>query len=125
MNLHGLVAPLVTAINPNVPATLRVSNGTYAVQGDGTRVPSYTDVAVNAQVQAMSAEDLQQVEGLNIQGVLQKVYLYGEADGVVRPTAKGGDLIIISSGVFAGTWLINQNMEQWPDWCSCACTLQN
>ena len=124
MNLHAVANSAIRAVNPNVPATLRVSAG-YATAPDGAQVPAYVAQAVRAQVQALTYKDLVQVSGLNLNGSKCAIYLYGVANGVVRVTAKGGDLLVIASGVYAGTWLIAQNLEQWPDWCKVAATLQD
>lgn len=126
MNLHGIVAPVIGAINPNIPVTLRKSTG-YAIGAGGVQEPQYAaDQPMRGQVQPMSWRDLQQTEGLNLNGTRRKIYLYGTTDGVVRSLRKGGDLIIIETGgVNDGTWLVAQVLEQFADWVSCACTLQN
>lgn len=40
MNLHALAGPIIAAVNPQRPASIRVSNG-YVTAPDLTRVPSY------------------------------------------------------------------------------------
>lgn len=197
MNLHGIVAPLVGAVNPPVPATIRRSSGQGSPSVDGVYDPTFAtpgaftgsiaagvltvsavasgflaagqtvsgsgvvagteiveqlsgaaggagtyrlnrtqtpDVAseamttayvMQAQVQPMTWRDLQQTEGLNLSGTRRKIYLYGSVDSVNRVTRGGGDLIEIASGVNAGVWLVAQVLEQFPDWVSAACTLQN
>jgi hypothetical protein len=125
MNLHGIVSGAIGTVNPHIPGRLRISTGS-STNPDGTRVPTYdAPRGVRLQVQPMSWGDLQQVDWLNKGGERRKIYLYGEADAVVRVNQKGGDLIEIDSGVNRGTWLIVQTLEQFPDWVSCACTLQN
>jgi len=125
MNLHGLVSPVVSAINPQVPATLQISTGSTIAE-DGTRIPTYEKArTVTAQVQPLSSRDLRQLEGLNLGGNLVAIYLYGEVDGLVRSANKGGDLVTLTTPPNAGVWLVNQVLEQWPDWAKCACTLQN
>lgn len=125
MNLHGIVSGAIGAVNPNITGTLSVSTG-YTVANNGKQIPAYDTVAgVRMQIQPMTFRDLQQTDGLNLQGTRRGIYLYGVADGVVRALQKGGDLIVITSGVNAGTWLIAMVLEQWPDWCKVAATLQN
>jgi hypothetical protein len=82
-------------------------------------------MVVQAQIQPITWKDLQQLEGLNLQGTRVKMYLRGEVDAIVRSQNKGGDLITVASGVNVGTWLVAQTMEQFPDWCCVACTLEN
>lgn len=196
MNLHGIVASAISAVNPMLEVDVRISTGPAATAADGTRAPTYAtpgslagaisgttltvtavsagelmvgqlladgsgilaagtritalgtgdggvgtyevnqeqDVAEEAmttslllpgQIQPMTWRDIQQLEGLNIEGVRWKIYLYGEVDGLVRPECKGGDLIIVASGRHQGTWLVAQVLEQWPDWVCAAIVLQN
>jgi hypothetical protein len=85
-----------------------------------------TSLTLQAQIQPMAWKDIQQLEGLNIEGVRWKVFLNGQIDGLVRRERKGGDLIIIPRGHrHAGQWLCVQVLEQWPDWVSAAITLQS
>lgn len=84
-----------------------------------------TSLVMTAQVQPMTWRDLQQTDGLNMNGTRRKVYLRGSVDSVNRVTRGGGDLITIAEGVNAGVWLVAQVLEQFPDWVSAAVTLQN
>lgn len=122
MNLHGLASGAIAAVNPFVPLTWKASIG-YTTNADGTRTPNYAaPVTVMGQVQALQYRDIQQIDGLNLQGTRRKIYFYGEVDGLVRSLSKGGDLILDGQG---NTWLVAMVLEQWPDWCSVAVTLQN
>ncbi len=125
MNLHGIVTPAISAVNPLVAATLRRSNG-YTIAADGTQIPAYTDTVIMVQVQALTFSDLQHLNGLNIQGVRRAVYLNGSALGVVRNLRVGGDLMIFAPGalVEGTTWLVAHVLEEWPDWYKVAITLQ-
>ena len=123
MNLHGIVSTVISAVNPQLPVTLRLSTGTMTTLADGTRVPAYQEVdGVFAQVQAQTYKDIQQLDSLNLQGTRKVVYLSGEIDGLVRATSKGGDLITFPDG---SVWLVALVLEQWPDWVKAAITLQN
>lgn len=124
MNLHGIAGPIIGAVNPNVPATLKISTGS-TTQPDGTPVPTYDTITGTAQVQALSYMDLKQVDGLNLNGTRRAIYFYGAVNGVVRPTQQGGDLIILTDGHNVGTWLTAQVLEQWPDWVKVVATLQD
>ncbi len=124
MNLHSIASGAINAINPFQVASIRQSNG-YTTGSDFTRIPQYINTTITVQVQAMSTGDLRQVEGLNLNGTKRKIYCNGTLAGTVRVTAKGGDIITIASGANAGVWLVATVIEQWPDWCSVAVTLQN
>lgn len=127
MNLHAIVRGAISAINPDVMAMVRRSTGAPTVLADGTQVPTYSDTVVRMQVQALTYSDLQKLDALNIQGVRRAVYLNGAVMGVVRAAQRGGDMLIFPTGTLpeGDTWLCVQALEQWPDWCKIAITLQN
>src|SRR5579871_2481547 len=121
MDRHGLVSGAIAAVNPLVPLTLQVSNG-YTTAADGSRAPSYAaPVTVFGQVHALTYRDLQQVEGLNLNGTRRAIYLEGQENGLVRADNKGGDLITDAAG---NVWLVAMVLEAWPDWTKVAVTLQ-
>lgn len=125
MNLHGIVAPYVAAINPWVTATFRKSQG-YATNPDGSRVPAYA-APVDAQVQKQPLQyrDLVQVDGLNINGEKCALYVTGEYQAVVRSGNEGGDLFTLPDG---SVWLIVMQLENWhmtSSWVKVAAVKQN
>ena len=126
MNLNAVAGPIVAAVNPLTPATVRYSLGS-TTNPDGTQTAKYQQppTPVSAQVQPMSFRDLQQTEHLNLQGTRVSIYLNGELDGIERVNRKGGDLITIASGRHRGVYLVAQVLEQWDDWVKVAATLQN
>lgn len=122
MNLHGIVAGAISAVNPMVPVTVQASTG-YVTGADGKRTPTYAaPVAANGQVQELTTRDLRQLDGLNVQGSMRAIYLDGFVSGAVRVTKQGGDLITFEDG---SVWLTTNVLEQWPDWVKVAVTLQN
>lgn len=122
MNLHGMAVGAISAINPMVKLTVRVSTG-YTTDANHQRVPSYKPpVTVMGQVQPLTWRDIQHLDGLNLQGNRQAVYINGQVDGLVRPDNKGGDLITMEDG---SVWLVVQMLETWPDWCKAAVVLQD
>lgn len=122
MNLHAVASPVVSAVNPMQTLMIQRSAG-YATAADGTQVPTYRKAIYRqGQVQPLSSKDLRQIEGLNLQGDVRAVYIQGRIDGVVRIDSKGGDLITDLDGQ---VWLVNQPLEQWPDWCKVCVTRQN
>lgn len=130
MNLHSIVAPLVSAVNPMVPCSVQVSLGS-AVDTSYNRVPAYAAaVTIEGQVQSLTFRDLQQMEGLNLQGTRRAIYLLGDVEGLVRVDNKGGDLITLPDNT---VWLVAMVLESWlqnnpatdPGWVKVAVTLQN
>lgn len=125
-DLNSIAANIVSAINPWTTVTIQISQGSITSEADGSTVPQFSDpFAINVQVQPIGWKDLQQLNGMNIQGIRWKLYLDGELNGVVRPELKGGDLVNILSGRHKGKWLVNQVLEQWDAWVCAAITLQN
>jgi hypothetical protein len=122
MNLHAIVTNVISSVNPPQAATLLVSNGSVT-NPDGSRVPSYLAAqSVDAQVQALTAREVQHLDSLNIEGVMRAVYLNGFLEGANRALAKGGDIL-----KFGGqTWLVVQVLETWDtdNWCKVAVALQ-
>lgn len=119
MNLHQIVRGAITTVNPDVPGVLKVNSGFTTAPG-GKRVQSYTDVDVMAQMQELSSTDLKQVDAINVQGILQSVYLNGNFNGINRPDQKGGDILIVDGQ----QWLVVKVPELWPDWCRVIVNLQ-
>lgn len=120
MNLHGIVAGAIGTVNPFIDANVYQSTG-YTTAADGSREPSYAaPVAIRLQKQELSFKDLQQVDGLNLQGIFCSVYLAGAIYGVDRGTAGGGDKFTFNGQ----TWLVVAVAEQWPEWCRVILCLQ-
>ena len=124
MNLRGIANGATRAINPNIAATVQVSDGS-TTNPDGSRVPKFAEIPFTAQVQALQYNDMVHLDGLNIQGIRRAIYLNGSIDGINRINKKGGDLVKIAKGANAGTWLVALVLESWANWCKVAVTLQN
>lgn len=126
MNLHAIAAPLVAAVNPFVPGKYLASNG-LTVNADGSQTPGYAaPVSVKIQKQALTYRDLQQLDGINLNGEKAAMYISGDWQGVSRPRSKGGDKVTLDGD--GSVWLVAQVLENWynPDgWTKVAVTLQN
>lgn len=122
MNLHAVVSGAISAVLPPVNLVVQVSTGSVT-NPDGSRTPSYApSQTVSGFVQALQYNDIIQLDALNIQGERRKIYINGQINGLVRVANKGGDLI---TDDFGNIWLVAVVLEDWPDWCSVAVTLQD
>jgi len=122
MNLLSMSRGMIQAVVPAVPLVVQVSTG-ETVNGAGKPTPTYAaPVTVQGNIQPISYKDIQILDGLNLQGTRQRIYLYGHIDGLVRVSNKGGDLITDPDG---NVWLVALVEEQWPTWVACLATLQN
>jgi len=120
MDLRGIANGVSSTVNPNKTVTVRRSTG-YIIGAGRKQVPGYADpVTGPAQIQALDANDIKQLDGLNIQGTVRAIYLRGVLAGVVRPDGTGGDLVEIG----AETWLVVKVLEGWPTWTKAAIVLQ-
>lgn len=132
MNLHAIVRPAINAVNPDREIVwLRSDGGATTTTPSGRRVPAYLEPAeIRAQIQPVAGDDLRHVEYLNLQGVLRKVYAFGDIQGVVRPDLRGGDILQfgLTRGGPVRDWLVSHVLESWtPDtrgWCAVIVTLQ-
>jgi hypothetical protein len=115
-----MAAGAIGAVNPFVPAQYVQSTGTIT-NPDGSRTPSYAaPVDVSIQMQELSFKELQQVQNLNLQGIVRSMYMEGSAYGVYRGAGTGGDKIVYQGQ----TWLVVAVPEQWPDWVKVLVQLQ-
>jgi hypothetical protein len=122
MNLHLIVSGAVGTINLPILLSIAVSTG-YTTASDGTQAPTYAaPVSAYGDMQALSYKDIQQLSGLNIQGVKQKIYINGRIDGLIRSENKGGDLITLPDG---SVYLVSIILEYWDSWCCAGICLQN
>jgi hypothetical protein len=126
MMLRSIVNGAIQGINQDSTVAWVQSTG-YTTASDGTRTPNQVSQAMQANVQALNGTDLRHMDGLNVQGVMRSVYLYGDVEGIVRAQGKGGDLLQfpMTPGGTMQNWLVTQVMETWPTWARVIVTLQN
>ena len=126
MDLRGIANGVSSTVNPNKTVTVRRSTG-YTIGAGRKQVPSYADpVTGPGQIQALDANDIKQLDGLNIQGTIRAIHLRGALAGVIRPEGTGGDLVqtLDGSGNVRETWLVVKVLESWPTWTKAAIVLQ-
>lgn len=122
MDLRSLANAVSSTVNPNETVSVLRSTG-YTVGAGAKQVPSYaTPVSGPCQVQALDADDIKQLDGLNIQGVIRAIYLRGTLAGVIRPDGTGGDIVKRKNDT--ETWLVVRVLESWPDWTKAAIVRQ-
>ena len=79
-------------------------------------------------MQALDGDDLAQINGLNIQGAIRAMYLYGSIAGVVRQDSSPQSHVIFTSNEAGVTkereWGVFKVLETWPTWCKVAIVYQ-
>ena len=127
MDLRGIANGVTSTVNPNQTVTVLRSTG-YTIGAGRRQVPGYAaPITGPGQIQALDANDIKQLDGLNIQGTIRAIYLRGVLAGVIRPDGTGGDIIQIkdpTTGDVLETWLVVKVLEGWPTWTKAAIVLQ-
>lgn len=126
MNLHSIVSPYISTINPNQQVIINFSTGNYKTLSDGTKIAvSSAPVYAQAQIQPLTFTDLQQLNGMNITGARRAIYLNGDVESIQRVSQKGGDVITFPDGTVWLTVLVLENWAMIDGWVKIAVTLQN
>ena len=127
IDVHALASAAIQPVNPDKQVIWLRSTGGYTTNAAGHRTPITESVPVSANVQGLSAKDLEHTDGQNMQGVMRSVHLYGNAQGIVRTDQQGGDVLQFPEvdGGPPRNWRVTLVMETWPTWCRVIVTLQN
>ena len=108
INVFGAAGNICAPINPHIKATVRFSTGDVD-NPDGSVTPLYQMAQLDIEVQALSSEDLKQVQDINQQADMRSVYVYGAMRALNRPLAIGGDILTF----YGSDWLVTQQLEEW------------
>ena len=120
MDLRGIANGVTSTVNPNQTVTVLRSTG-YTIGAGRRQVPGYAaPITGPGQIQALDANDIKQLDGLNVQGTIRAIYLRGVLAGVIRPDGTGGDIVQIDGQ----EWLVVKVLEGWPTWTKAAIVLQ-
>ena len=126
INVRALANTVTQRVNPNIWGDWIQSAGGYTTDAAGKRTPVTYTQTVEMQVQGLAGKDLAHTDGLNIQGVLRSVIMYGNVQGVVRSAQRGGDVLQfpeVPNGAVM-SWRVVSVMETWPTWARVIVALQ-
>lgn len=128
MNLRGIANAAIQVVNQNIPVTVKSPNGYTVDPATRRQVPAYITTSAQGQLQALDGDDLKQMAGLNIQGSIRAMYLYGSIAGVIRPDSSPQSHVVFTSNeggiVKSREWGVFKVLETWPDWCKVAIVYQ-
>ncbi|MDR3037879.1 MAG: hypothetical protein LBV21_01070 [Candidatus Adiutrix sp.] len=141
LNLHGLVRGAISAIHPEVPATLYQSQGQTTGPGGEIRPIYAPGRAVSTQMQSEGPSVLAQVDRVGQEEVSRKFYLFSDPEpgqrvaGIVRPLSRNGDMLHLAEAAeepgqicphASGWWLVEATIEDFSrsGWVSVRATLQ-
>lgn len=127
MNIRGMANSAIQPVNPNIPVTIKTSNGYTIDPLTREQVPSWLSYNAMGQLQALDGDELSQLNFMNIGGVLRGLYIYGSVSGVIRPESASTAHIFLTSnenGVAAERqWNVYKVLETWAGWCKVAIVL--
>jgi hypothetical protein len=128
INVRGIANAAIQVVNPNIPVTVKLPNGYTVDPATLRQIPAYITQAAQGQLQALDGDDLGQINGLNIQGTIRAMYLYGSIAGVIRPDGSPQSHVIFTSNeagvVKEREWGVFKVLESWSDWCKVAIVYQ-
>lgn len=114
LDIFGAARFAIEAVSPGLLGTWFQSTG-YTIAADGTQIPTYaTGQQVWLQVQPPSGRDLQQINYLQMQGVIRSVWMRGNPQGIVRVNPQGGDLLQFPQvmGAPVDNWLVAPRVDE-------------
>lgn len=123
INLHALVRPVITAVNPDQPVIILACIG-QDVDGAYHPQPLYAPAAeAMAQPQPVPDKTLQVLVQQRENSVWHDFYLGGDWNGLNRAREQGGDLLYWDGF----EWLVDQVLERWnptAGWTKIRCVQQ-
>jgi hypothetical protein len=126
MNLRAAANSMITGINPNQKGINWIQSNGYTTNAAGQQIPTTITTQVDIQIQANTGEMLRHIDSLGLQGLTHSVYMYFDAQGVVRADAKGGDILQFAARPEnpVHDWLIVSVVETWSNWAHVIVQLQ-
>lgn len=124
MNLRGIANAAIQSINPNISIIVGIPNGYTVDPATLRQTPAFITQTAFGNVQALDNDDLKQIAGINMQGQLRAVYLYGAIAGLVRPDAEPSAILTFAHGGLSGEWGVFKVLETWQNWCKVAVVYQ-
>jgi hypothetical protein len=126
MNLRAAANSMTTGVNPNQKGINWIQSTGYTTNSAGKQIPTTITTQVDIQIQANTGEMLRHIDSLGLQGLTHSVYMYFDAQGVVRADAKGGDILQFAARPEnpVHDWLIVSVVETWSNWAHVIVQLQ-
>lgn len=135
INLHAVVRPVISALHPEVGATLYRSTGQITGAAGGVKSIYAPGIGISAQMQSEGPTTLFHADRVGMEEVNRKFYLFcaPELDkriaGIVRPLSRGGDVFQLADQTW---WLVEAILEDFSrsggpgrsGWASVRATLQ-
>lgn len=117
MNLRGIANSIITSVNPNHEAVLKINSG-YTVDDEGNQIPNLTETPITIQPQSISTADLEHLNLISQQGQFMYAYANGQISALRRALGKGSERIVFTpyGEDDPAEWIVKQVIESYPDW---------
>lgn len=116
LNLHAIANPAIAALHPNETITFYLSDGQITTR-EGTKPLFAAPLTVQAQIQSLTSEDLQNDSGLPRSDIGYKAYLFsaqgsaGKPASIIRALGRGGDVIQRADGTWWKTTALPEDFS--------------
>lgn len=135
VNLDAVVRGAITALHPDITATLYQVTGQVVVAGGQPKSIYAPGRTIRAQMQSEGTTALSHADRVGWEETNRKFYLLSPPElgkrvaGIIRPLARGGDMFQISESCpwFTGTWwLVDATIEDFTlsGWANVRATMQ-
>lgn len=118
MNLSGLANSVISGVNPNQKAVLKINTGS-TVDDSGKVNPCFTEQPITIQPQSLSTADLDHLNLINQQGQFMYAYITGQISAIRRSQGKGAEHVMFTAYGEDGAsdWVVKQVVESYATWC--------
>ena len=117
MNLRSIANSVITSVNPNQSAILKINEGN-TVDDEGNQIPRLTETPITIQPQSIATADLEHLNLVSQQGQFLYAYANGSISALRRSLGKGSERIVFTPyGENSPVeWIVKQVIESYPDW---------
>lgn len=117
MNLRGIANSVITSVNPNQQATLKINVGN-TVDDAGNQIPQFDEKEITVQPQSIETKDLEHLNLISQQGQFLYAYASGQISGLRRSQGLGNESVIFTAygELEPSEWIVKRVIESYSDW---------
>ena len=112
MNLRGIANSVITSVNPNQKAILKINIGNM-VDDTGNQIPKFEEKEITVQPQSIETKDLEHLNLISQQGQFLYAYASGQISGLRRSQGLGTEMLIFTAYGEANPseWVVKRVIE--------------
>ena len=117
MNLRGIANGVITSVNPNQKAILKINIGN-TVDETGNQIPQFEEKEIAVQPQSIETKDLEHLNLISQQGQFLYAYASGKISGLRRSQGMGTEMLIFTAygEGSPSEWVVKRVIESYSDW---------